>query len=95
MTNSYRAYGGGELFTRGAGLSHEELQSRILYTSEKDIRYHFIEYIRNKGRICAEAMGHWRFVPEAWALEACRRDRQILFGTKESKGNETNCGNDS
>mgnify|MGYP001776857815 CR=1 FL=1 len=95
VTNSYRAYGGGELFTRGAGLSHEELQSRILYTSEKDIRYHFIEYIRNKGRICAEAMGHWRFVPEAWALEACRRDRQILFGTKESKGNETNCGNDS
>lgn len=94
VTNSYRAYGGGELFTRGAGLSHEELRSRILYISEKDIRYHFIEYIREQGNIRAKAMNHWRFIPEEWTVEACRRDRQILFGKKEIQEDETHCGND-
>lgn len=85
VTNSYRAYGGGELFTQGAGLSHEELQRRILHISEKDIRYYFIEYIRNREFICAAPAGHWRFVPEDWAEEACRRDRMILFGKKSEK----------
>ena len=94
VTNSYRAYGGGELFTRGAGLDHEELQRRILHISEKDIRYHFIEYIRERKHVCAEAMGHWRFVPEEWTDEACRRDRVILFGNNEIKDHETYSGND-
>lgn len=85
VANSYRAYGGGELFTLGAGIEHEELQCRIQKTSEKDIRYYFIEYIRNKGRICAAPMGQWRFVPEEWTEEACRRDRMILFGKKEER----------
>lgn len=94
VTNSYRAYGGGELFTRGAGLDHEELQRRILHISEKDIRYHFIEYIRERKHVRAEAMGHWRFVPEEWTDEACRRDRVILFGNNELKDHETYSGND-
>lgn len=94
VTNSYRAYGGGELFTRGAGLDHDELQRRILRISEKDIRYHFIEYIRRREHVRAEAMGHWRFVPEEWADEACRRDRAILFGNYESNDDETHCGKD-
>lgn len=94
VTNSYRAYGGGELFTRGAGLDHDELQRRILHISEKDIRYHFIEYIRERKHVRAEAMGHWRFVPEEWTDEACRRDRIILFGNNELKDHETYRGND-
>lgn len=85
VTNSYRAYGGGELFIRGAGLDHDELQRRILRISEKDIRYYFIEYIREKKSIHACAAGHWRFVPEDWAEEACRRDRMILFGKNAEK----------
>lgn len=89
VTNSYRAYGGGELFTRGAGLSHEELQRRILRISEKDIRYYFIEYIRGKEFIQASPAGHWRFVPDEWTEDACRRDRMILFGKNKDAHDES------
>jgi 2',3'-cyclic-nucleotide 2'-phosphodiesterase/3'-nucleotidase len=27
----------------------------------------------------------WRFVPEAWAVPACERDRQLLFGKREKE----------
>ena len=82
-TNSFRAYGGGELFTIGAGLTQEELHRRIDYTTEKDIRFYLIEYIRKSGRVAAEPMNHWQFVPHVWTEEACARDRAALFGNKK------------
>lgn len=80
VTNSFRGNGGGELFTCGAGLTHGELQDRILFTSEKDMRYYFIEYIQSTGLIDVRVLNHWRFVPVEWVRKASERDRERLFG---------------
>lgn len=79
-TNSHRASGGGELLTRGAGIPQEELAGRIVNRTEKDLRHHLMEYIRKCGQVEARPLNQWCFVPEEWAVPACRRDRALLFG---------------
>lgn len=78
--NSYRANGGGELLTRGAGIPKEELLSRKVYESEFDLRYYLAEEIKRKGKISPKQNNNWRFVPESWAKPALQRDRELLFG---------------
>lgn len=81
-TNSYRANGGGELFTIGAGLTHEELMDRIVWCSERDLRYYFMEYVERHERVSLKPMNHWCFIPEDWVAKATQRDRELLFGWK-------------
>lgn len=78
-TNSYRGNGGGELFTKGADIAHNELSGRILKSTDKDLRFYLIQYIKEKKRIYAKPMNQWRFIPEEWTIPACKRDRSILF----------------
>ena len=78
--NSYRANGGGELLTRGAGIPKEELLSRKVYESEFDLRHYLAEEIKRKGKISPKQNNNWRFVPESWAKPALQRDRELLFG---------------
>ena len=78
--NSYRANGGGELLTRGAGIPKEELLSRKVYESELDLRHYLAEEIKRKGKISPKQNNNWRFVPESWAKPALQRDRALLFG---------------
>ena len=82
-TNSYRGNGGGELFTKGAGIPHERLSERLLTSSEKDLRHYLIQYITEKGVVDAQPLSQWRLVPDEWAVPACARDREILFGRKK------------
>ena len=79
-SNSYRGNGGGELFTKGTGLSHEELLKRLVWSTEKDLRHYLIEYIKRRGVVDAQPLNHWRFVPDDWVVSACQRDRELLFG---------------
>lgn len=78
--SSYRGNGGGELLTKGAGLSKDEIQKRILSESEKDQRYYLMQEIEQQGTLAPKAHGNWRFVPEAWAEPAIARDKALLFG---------------
>lgn len=78
--NSYRANGGGELLTRGAGIPKEELLSRKVYESDLDLRHYLAEEIKRKGKISPKQNNNWRFVPESWAKPALQRDRELLFG---------------
>lgn len=78
--NSYRANGGGELLTRGAGIPKEELLSRKVYESELDLRHYLAEEIKRKGKISPKQNNNWRFVPKSWAKPALQRDRELLFG---------------
>lgn len=80
VMNSYRGNGGGELLTKGAGIPRDSLKSRIIYQSEKDQRYYLAQEIEKMGRISPKANGNWRFVPEAWAEPAIRRDKELMFG---------------
>ena len=77
--NSYRGNGGGELITRGAGIPHEELKSRILASTEQDLRFYLMQRIIQQKTITPKKLNHWHFVPEEWAPAAIERDRKILF----------------
>lgn len=80
VMNSYRANGGGELITKGAGIAKEELQSRIIYESELDLRHYLMEEIERMKTVEPKAADNWRFVPEEWTIPAGKRDRKIIFG---------------
>lgn len=77
--NSYRANGGGELLTRGAGIAKDDLDDRIVWRSEYDLRHYLMEEIKRLGTLNPQPNTNWRFVPEQWTQEAARRDRQLLF----------------
>lgn len=77
--NAYRANGGGELITRGAWISHDELKSRVLDATELDLRYYLMKAIERKGRISPVVTRNWRFVPEEIVDAAIPRDRHRLF----------------
>ena len=78
--NSYRALGGGQLMTEGAGITYECLQERIEYTTTADLRFYMLNYIEMRKSITPERLDHWRFVPQRWTLPAAERDRNLLFG---------------
>lgn len=77
--NSYRANGGGELLTRGAGIAKDDLDDRIVWRSEFDLRHYLMEEIKRLGTLNPKPNTNWRFVPEQWTREAAKRDRQLLF----------------
>lgn len=77
--NSYRANGGGELLTRGAGIAKDDLDDRIVWRSEYDLRHYLMEEIKRLGTLNPQPNTNWRFVPEQWTREAAKRDRQLLF----------------
>jgi len=81
--NSYRANGGGELLTHGAGISKDSLDSRVIFHTDRDQRHYLTEEIRRVGTINPQANSNWKFVPEAWAKPALERDYQLLFGKKK------------
>ena len=78
--NSYRGNGGGELLTRGAGIPKDEIESRIIYRSELDMRYYFMKEIERLGHIYPKANNNWHFIPDEYAIPGIIRDKAILFG---------------
>jgi len=77
--NSYRANGGGGHFA-AAGITAKELESRIITATSRDLRYYMTEWIKEKGTISPVPLSQWKIVPEAWADEAEKRERILLFG---------------
>lgn len=77
--NSYRANGGGELLTRGAGIAKDDQNDRIVWRSEYDLRHYLMEEIKRLGTLNPKPNTNWRFVPEQWTQEAAKRDRKLLF----------------
>ena len=80
VMNSYRANGGGELLTRGAGIPKDSLESRVLFHTDLDQRHYLTEEIQRMGTIDPKPNANWKFVPEAWVKPALERDRKQLFG---------------
>ena len=80
VMNSYRANGGGELLTRGAGIPKDSLESRVLFHTDLDQRHYLTEEIKRLGTIDPQKNNNWKFAPEAWVKPALERDRKQLFG---------------
>ncbi|MFA6352062.1 MAG: 5'-nucleotidase C-terminal domain-containing protein, partial [Bacteroidales bacterium] len=81
--NSYRASGGGGHIQQGARLSHEEMESRVVWTSDSEFRSLLASWLRSKGEVDPLPASTWKVIPEKWVERAIPRDRQWLFG-KES-----------
>lgn len=81
--NSHRGNGGGGHFGEGAGLSPGELRSRLISSTEKDLRYYIMKYIENKKVIEPEPLNDWKFIPEKWARVAALHDYYLLFGQRK------------
>ena len=77
--NSYRGNGGGEHLTIGAGIPQELLSTRIIYASDKDLRYYMMDYIRKQGTITPKILYHWQFLPHHWVDKAAPNDYKLLF----------------
>ena len=80
--NSYRGNGGGGHFSSGVGLDKDEMTSRIIKSTERDLRYYMIEAIRKKKAIAPVKLNNWKIIPENIVIEASERDYELLFGEK-------------
>lgn len=85
VTNSYRALGGGNHLTKGAGIDPDKLKDRITSSSDKDMRFYMMQLIKKWGKLDGSVDHNWRFIPEDIALPAINTDDTILFGPSASK----------
>lgn len=77
--NSYRGNGGGDLLTKGAGIASDDLSGRIIGSTEKDLRYYIMQYIKSKGSIHPKPLNHWKMIPEEWTKKAAERDAKLIM----------------
>ena len=77
--NSYRGNGGGKLMTEGAGIPKAELSDRIIWSTDKDLRYYLMQEIEQLHDINPQPLNQWKLVPEKWIKAAAERDAEILF----------------
>ncbi|MBI9066861.1 MAG: bifunctional metallophosphatase/5'-nucleotidase [Salinivirgaceae bacterium] len=77
--NSYRGNGGGGHLTEGAGLTTEELKNRLIRSSDHDIRYLIMNWIKEKETIHPEKGSNWRIIPEDYYEFGKNKDSKALF----------------
>ena len=71
--------GGGHL-TRGAGIPQDELSERILTSTDNDLRYYLMKWIRREKDNSSKIIGNWRVDPTNWWERGREKDYKILFG---------------
>ena len=77
--NSYRANGGGGLLTKGAGIPLDKLRTRVLWTSDREMREYLRRDISRQSELNTKSLNNWRFIPTDWVKQAEIRDAEILF----------------
>ena len=77
--SSYRANGGGDLLTKGAGIPKEQLPSIILEKKD-DIRGMIYNFYKNGNTSAKMIEAQWSFVPKSIVSESIERDKALVFG---------------
>lgn len=77
--NSYRGNGGGEHLTKGAKIDKKDLASRVLTSTEKDLRFYIIKWIEEQKIITPKAYENWKVVPERYWKKAKYKDYEVVF----------------
>lgn len=77
--NSYRGTGGGGHLTKGAGIPKDELSNRIIFTTEKDLRYYMMKWIEGQGTVEPVTSNNWKVIPEDYWYKGMKKDYNILF----------------
>jgi 2',3'-cyclic-nucleotide 2'-phosphodiesterase/3'-nucleotidase len=78
--NSYRGNGGGGHFIDGAGIGKEELRSRLVKSTDRDLRYYIMKKIEEKKTLDPMPLDNWKIVPENWVNNAKAKEYSMLFG---------------
>ena len=78
--NSYQGSGGGGILTEGSGIPREKLTERIVFSTDKDLRFYLAEEIKKAGIVTPKSFNQWKFIPEVWVEKAAKRDYKLLFG---------------
>ena len=76
--NSYRGNGGGGHLTAGAGIPKEELANRITWSSDRDLRFYLMEYLRQQDTLYPMTDLNWACIPAHFTQAASISDRKIL-----------------
>lgn len=77
--NSYRGNGGGGLLTQGAGIPSDELRSRVIKSTDKDLRFYLIDFFKRYNPYTPSIHAQWTFEPREWTEQAISRDSTLLF----------------
>ena len=82
---SYRASGGGDTMPKGAGITSDELDERVVarYPEIRELIYDYVmeHKILDAARISDRSrLGTWSFVPESIAPAAIEADMKLVFG---------------
>ena len=80
--NSYRGNGGGGHFTDGAGIPKSELRSRIISSTDRDLRYYILRSIEAKKMVNPESLKNWKIIPEKWVKTVAPSEYAMLFGER-------------
>ena len=80
--NSYRGSGGGGLITRGAHISKENLQGRVINSTEKDLRFYIMRWIEGMKTINPTLIGNWKVIPSDYWRKGKEKDYELLFSNK-------------
>lgn len=78
VLNSYRSNGGGELLLLGAGIPHDQVKNRTIYTSKEELRYYLMRYIEEHGTSFFHSLNQWKVIPAEWVKVAAVRENKLL-----------------
>ena len=81
--NSYRGNGGGGHYTEGAGIGKDDLRSRLLKSTDRDLRYYILKSIELKKTVNPEPLNNWKIIPESWVIAAIPGEYALLFGNSK------------
>lgn len=76
--NSYRGNGGGGHLVYGAGIPEQELSSRRISSTEKDLRYYLMKWIEEKKQINPVSRDDWKVIPEEYWMKGKETDKKLL-----------------
>jgi len=55
---------------------------RIIYATDKDLRYYIMEWIIENKIISPQANNNWKVIPEKWYKEHAKKDSLLYFTGK-------------
>ncbi|WP_422478064.1 bifunctional metallophosphatase/5'-nucleotidase [Pleomorphochaeta sp. DL1XJH-081] len=79
--NSYRAQGGGGHLA-AAGITPEVALDRILFSTDKDLRYYLMEAFEKKGEIEPSVDNNWLVIPNLWVQRGMKNSYPKLYPAK-------------
>ncbi|MBN2236771.1 MAG: bifunctional metallophosphatase/5'-nucleotidase [Bacteroidales bacterium] len=77
--NSYRGNGGGGHLTQGAKIPETEIPSRVITSTQKDLRFYLMKWIENEKVVTPKPIGNWSVIPTSWWEKGKATDEQLLF----------------